>query len=107
MIERWGIYALFGSLDPDRYAVTVELFAILSELARPKVTPAELNLLGVRALRTLIELEDIGPLQVAVVMCMYVCDLQFSLSIDMCSYSPFACIVNLLCLYVCVNCVHV
>jgi hypothetical protein len=62
-MERHAALALYGFLDDDRLALTIELFEILSVLAKYSHTRNELTVLRVRAVRTLVEFQAIGPLQ--------------------------------------------
>jgi len=62
-VERWGSYALFGSVDPARYDIVVEIFAVFTELAADGQSRNQLRELKVRALAMLSKFEEIGPLQ--------------------------------------------
>ena len=61
--ERWGSYALFGSVDSARYDVVVEIFAVFTELGADGQSRNQLRELKARALAMLSKFEEIGPLQ--------------------------------------------
>jgi hypothetical protein len=65
---RWGFFALYGCVDPERYALVVELFDILSLLALDGHTRNQLRQLKLRAIDMLINFEEVGPLQEHTVM---------------------------------------
>ena len=58
--ERLGAYALYGSLDVREYKWTVNLFDILSRLARYAHSPSSITVLENRIIAMLIEFEEIG-----------------------------------------------
>ena len=62
-MERHASLALYGFLDDDRLAMTIELFDIIAVLAKYVHTRHELKTLRVRALRVLTDFQIIGPLQ--------------------------------------------
>jgi hypothetical protein len=64
----WGFYALYGCVDAKRYTVLLDLFDILSELARDGHTRTQLRHLKVRSVEMLISFERTGPLQEHTVM---------------------------------------
>ena len=62
-MERHAALALYGFLDDDRLSVLLEIFSILSVLAKYSHTRNELSALRARAIRALVQFQEIGPLQ--------------------------------------------